>query len=249
MQITVFNHFYMKKKYLLLLLLFPAFFPFTLFAQTKSVYVTRGSNAMMLSYFEPINQSREQWLNPYLYEEWKEGYILFGDSILWEGQLRFDMFRKEMEMVLSNDTVLVTDPFSLKSVKMGTHEFVYAFFINERRNRQYFGADYFEVLSMPAEAKLLLRRKLRIDEEQMTSGKVALSIKSDDKTRFAVEKHYYIQSAENTEAIRVRLSKRSVLGVLEDHKNELKQFANQNKLSFSKPADLARIIDFYNTIN
>jgi hypothetical protein len=239
----------MKKNYLLYLLLVSALFPFTLFAQTQSVYVTRGSNAMMLSYFEPVNQTREQWLNPYLYEEWKDGYIIFGDSIMWEGQLRFDMFRKEMEMVLKNDTVLVTDPFSLKIVKMGAHDFVYAFFINERRNRQYFGADYFEVLSKPAEAKLLLRRKLRIDEEQMTSGKVALSIKSDDKTRFAAERHYYIQLTDKTEARRIRLSKRSVMKVLDDHKSELKQFANQNKLSFSRLTDLAKIIDFYNTLN
>jgi hypothetical protein len=239
----------MKTTYLRCLILLPLFLSVTLSAQMQSVYVTRGSTAMMMNYFTPVNQTRQQWLNPYMYEAWKDGYILFGDSILWEGQLRYDMYRKELEMVLKNDTVLVTDPFSLHSAGMGEHNFIYAFFIQERRNRQYFGADYFEVLTKPAKTKLLLRRKLRIDEDQVTSGKLALNVKSDDKTRFAVERSYYIQKSDRTEARRIKLSKRSVLEALNDRRQEVALFARNNKLSFSNPSDLSQIVDFYNSIN
>jgi hypothetical protein len=224
-------------------------FPLYLTGQIQSVYVTRGNNAMMLNYFTPVNTARQQWLNPYLYDEWKDGSILFGDSIFWEGSLRYDIFRKEMEMVLKYDTVLVTDPFSLINVSLGEHHFIYALYIIERRNRRFFGADYFETLSKPGKAKLLLRRKLRVDEEQMTGGKMALSIKSDDKTRFAVERSYFIQISEKTEAKRIRLSKRSVLAVLEKYRREVSSFAVQNHLKFSNPSDVSTIVDYYNSLN
>lgn len=218
-------------------------------SQIKTVYMTRGDNTLMMGYFGSVPISRDQWLNPYLTDEWQEGFIVFNDSIFWDGELRYDMFRKEMEMVVAGDTVYVSDPFMLNLVAFGEHEFVFSIYIDEMGKKPYFGADYFEVLSTPDQAKFLMRRSLRIDEEQFSSSKLLLGLKNEEKMSFGINRSYYLQISDDDPAIRIRRNRQSVLNMLKDRRDEIVAFANENKLGFRKIDDIARIVNFYNSIN
>lgn len=218
-------------------------------SQIRTVYMTRGDNTMMMGYFGSAPASQDQWLNPYLTEEWQEGFIVFSDSIFWDGQLRYDMFRKEMEMVVGGDTVYVSDPFMLNLVAFGEQEFVFSIYIDERGKKPYFGADYFEVLSEHDQAKFLMKRSLRIDEEQFSSSKLLLGLKNEEKMSFGINRSFYLQLSDDDPAVRIRRNKRSVLNILKDHRDEIVAFASENKLGFRKIDDIARIVNYYNSLN
>jgi hypothetical protein len=237
--------------------LFVVFFLFTLtlgsylpsYAQQQSVYVTRGSEAHSVRYFTQTKNQPDAWLNPYLDEEWAEGYILFADSIRWDGSLRIDLFRKQMEMVISGDTFYISQPFVLNLAKVGETYFVYKPFIEKRRNESRFGADYFEVLNEGGPAKLLLRRSLRIDESGNSPSNMLFGIQVEQKKQFAQMKRYYILMDEKGPAMPVNRGKRSFLYFFPEHKNQMKAFARKERLGFSSPEERTRLIEYYNTLN
>lgn len=216
--------------------------------QIKSVYLSRGSNTMMMGYFANASRAPEQWLNPYLTDEWQEGHIAFNDSVYWEGELRYDMYRKEMEMVIKRDTFYISDPFMLNGVVFGSHRFIFSLYLNEGNNKSFFGADYFEVLSSANETKFLLKRELRIDEEQFSAGKLLLGLKNEEKKRFAVNKSYYIKKTDNGPAVRIKRNKHSVLSLLNDHKKEVREFAEKYNLGYRNPEDIAQLVNYYNLL-
>jgi hypothetical protein len=216
--------------------------------QIQSVYLTRGTNTMMMGYFATASHATDQWLNPYLTDEWQKGHIVFSDSVYWDGKLRYDMYRKEMEMVVTRDTFYISDPFMLNEVAFGDHRFIFSLYLNKRNKKSFFGADYFEVLSSANETKFLLKRELRIDEEQFSAGKLLLGLKNEEKKRFAVNKSYYIKKTSNGPAVRIKRNKHSVLGLLSDHKKEIREFADKYNLGYRNPEDITQLVNYYNLL-
>ncbi len=238
-----------KLKLRLMLFLFSLGCCYTAFAQQQSVYVTRGSDAHSIRYFTQTKTLPDTWLNPYLDEEWASGYIIFADSIRWDGSLRLDLFRKQMEMVISGDTFYISQPFVLNLAQVGETSFVYKPFIETRRHESRFGADYFEVINTGGPAKLLLRRSLRIDESGNSPNNLLFGIQVEQKKQFAQIKRYYVVLDETGPALPVKKGRRSFLKMFPEHKSQLKAFARKKRLGFSNPDDRARLIDFLNTLN
>ncbi|PKP47140.1 MAG: hypothetical protein CVT92_17165 [Bacteroidetes bacterium HGW-Bacteroidetes-1] len=158
-----------------------------LFSQIKTAYVTRGAEAFSMQYFEAEKRTTQQWLNPYLDENWKPGHIIFSDSILWEGELRYDLFRKEMEMVIKADTFIISDPFMVNQIVMDNKAFKYCVFVEDRQKMKSFGSDYFEVLTNNNKANLLLRRQLRVDDSKSAPGNLQLGIRVVEKKWFCLK--------------------------------------------------------------
>lgn len=115
------------------------------------------------------------WLNPYLDANWAEGFMLFSDSIYWSGDLRLDLYRKQMEMRIEGDTFFISQPFIVNLIKMGDIYFTYCPYIDQKRDKNTFGADYFEVLNEPGQVNLLLRRGLRVDESSNSKSSLLLA--------------------------------------------------------------------------
>jgi hypothetical protein len=216
--------------------------------QIQSTYLSRGSDMHSIHYFAKAIQPPDLWLSPYLDEEWVDGHIQFADSIVWYGELRLDLFRKQMEMVISSDTFYIARPMTVDLIKVGNSYFVYTPFIDNNEKMQTFGADYFELLSQPAPAKLLLRRKLRIEETGMAQSNMLFGNPPDNKKSFAPISSYYIQKTHDGPALRIKRNRRSLQLVFSDHWNELEDYRRQNKLGFRKVDDIARMVDYYNLI-
>lgn len=240
---------YVKKifKWLLLIISGCFFMPDGI-SQVSTIYVTRNSEAFSMSFIKPITQSRQSWLNPYLDENWQPGYIIFSDSIKWEGQLRLDLYRHEMEMVVGSDSVLITDPLRLNEVKMGESRFIYSFFIKNQLGKTYAASDYFEVLTQPGPVKLLMQRSLRVDESKASSGNIQLGIKVEEKMSFAKVLSYYIQPEPNKQAVPLKKGRKNFLGYFPAaNQKELTTFARNQKLNYRRLDDLVLLINFYNS--
>jgi hypothetical protein len=239
----------MKKNFygLFLLLIWQMIMPnSTLRGQTQSMYVIRGSEAHSMHYFKQAKAPADIWLNPYLDEKWEEGFMLFSDSIYWIGDLRLDLYRKQMEMRIEGDTFFISQPFIVNLIKMGDAYFTYCPFIDQKRGKNTFGADYFEVLNEPGTVNLLLRRGLRVDESSNSKSSLLFGLPLDEKKSFAQTKKYYLQTDKDGHAMPFRRNKRSLLKNLPGQQQAVKSFAKKNKLSFSDPSDIAKIIDYYN---
>jgi hypothetical protein len=219
------------------------------FAQDRTMYVARGGSAHTMRYFSQPNIPATVWLNPYLDENWAGGYIIFSDSIQWLGDLRLDLFRKRMEMRIEGDTFMISEPFVLNQIRMGDAYYVYSPFVIEKRNKRIFGADYFEVLNPPGKVNLLLRRNVRVNESSIAPSNMLFGGKVEEKKSFAQVKQYYLQTEEDGAAILLRRKRSSLLKHLADKKDAIDAFAKANKLSFSDPSDVAKIVEHYNAIS
>jgi hypothetical protein len=218
-------------------------------AQDRTAYVTRGGSAHTMRYFSQPNTPTTVWLNPYLDEDWANGYIIFSDTIQWLGDLRLDLFRKRIEMRIEGDTFMISEPFVLNQIKMGDAYYVYSPFVIEKRNKNIFGADYFEVLNPPGKVNFLLRRNVRVNESSIAPSNMLFGGKVEEKKSFAQVKQYYLQTEQDGAAIFLRRNRSSVLKHLVDKKDAIEAFAKENKLSFSDPRDVAKIVDHYNAIS
>lgn len=218
------------------------------FAQDRTMYVARGGSAHSMRYFSQPNTPTTVWLNPYLDENWAGGYIIFSDSIQWQGDLRLDLFRKRMEMRIEGDTFMISEPFVLNQIKMGDAYYVYSPFVIEKRNKRIFGADYFQVLNPPGKVNLLLRRNVRVNESSIAPSNMLFGGNVEEKKSFAQVKQYYLQTEKDGAAILLRRKRSSLLKHLADKKDAIDAFAKANKLSFSDPMDVAKIVDHYNEI-
>ncbi len=238
------------KKYLCGLLILISLLAVTgsLQAQIQSVYLTRGSNAHSIHYFSPTREPADLWLNPYLDEQWKDGHIQFADSIIWYGQLRYDLFRKQMEMIIENDTFYISQPFIVDLIMIGDDYFVYSPYIDKVRKEQVFGSDYFKLLSNPGPAKFLLRNRLRIEESGLAESNLLFGMPSEQKKSFARLTTYYIQLSHEGPAIRIKRKKSQLKKLLADKWAEIEIYSKENKIRYRKVSDIAQLVDYYNTI-
>lgn len=230
--------------YLLLTLL-----PANLTGQMTSVYVTRGNNAAAMTYFLPETKKPDELLNPYLYKGWQPGRALFNDSLVWEGLFRYDIHAREMELVIGKDSLRISDPHKVNLVEFGQHHFIYSYFIYFVGNQQYLGNDYFEVLSDNGDTKFLLRRYIKVDVEEKSNSKMMLGLKNEESVSAKIIKEYYIRKNDDSAAMKVKKSRKSILSHLEPYQAELSNFAKTNDLSFTQPEEIARIINHYNSLN
>jgi hypothetical protein len=201
-----------------------------------------------IHYFAKTTQPPDLWLSPYLDEHWTEGHIQFADSIVWYGELRLDLFRKQMEMVISADTFFISQPMTVDLIKVGDSYFIYTPFIDNNEKNLTFGADYFELLSKPAHAKLLLRRKLRLNESGMAQSNMLFGKPPESKKSFAHISSFYVQKRHDGPAVRINRNKRSFKEVFGEHWEEIDNYRRYNRLGFKKTDDIARIVDYYNTL-
>lgn len=239
------NHYLKTHCFFLLLLLF---LQLNGLSQPQTTYVIRGGESHAVTYFSNEKSIRQQWLNPYLDENWQSGRIVLNDSIQWEAQLRLDLYRREMELVINGDSMYVSEPFQLRYLEIGDRTFVYRFYTEKVAGDLLLSANYFEQLNQKGPVLLLLRRRLRVDEQRMAPGNVQLAMKFETKTIFAVENHYFLQIGNEALPIKINRNKRQLLRLLADERSALKRYAAQNRKNFRKPEHLAAIIDYYNQL-
>lgn len=218
-------------------------------AQPKFGYMFGPKTGISIAYFETEKQPKDFWLDPFLDDEWQQGYMAFDDSLKTNGSFRLDLYRKEMQVVIEQDSFFISEPFKINEIVMGDSRFVYAIFINQQRKQVEIGADYFEVLSKNGPAQLLMRRELRIDDMSGAPGNVQLAVKVEEKKVFSKVQTYFIRLEPKAEAIAIRRKKADVLAVLDGHASAIRKYAKKNGLHFREAGDISQMIDYYNVLN
>lgn len=102
---------------------------------------------------------------------------------------------------------------------------------------------FFKVLNSEGKAKFLVKPSLEIiyanHNPAMDAGK--------NHDTYTVSYDYYIYNG--GKLIKVRKRKNSILSALKDKKEEVKNYAKENKLRFKDEKDIAKMVDYYNELN
>ena len=217
-------------------------------AQQSSVYVTRGAESFSMMYFKPFNKTVQHRLNPYLYPDFREGYLLFADGRNMEGQLRLDLHRNEMEAVVASDSLLVTQPLLLEEAVMGNQLFIFSTWVSGNKGQPTAGIGFFEVLTKRGQFSILLQRTLRVNKSRPSQANVQLGLPYEEKVSFAIVEKLFYQTDPHEEAKPLKKGHRNILKILPSSEHErLKTYIKSKKLKLRRTKDIVDLINFYNS--
>lgn len=235
----------MKKA--LLLLLFLPIFSFAQEDRTYNYFGERNSDQIRINYKAGTKGS------PYLYNNWKEGYVVINDSIISsQDAIQFDMTKgdliigagknKQTGVILTDNSI--TGFAIVKDVNSGSKHFFAKINPNQFKES---GIDrkYFEVISNLENSNFLIKeeKKYLYDPNKSRGYQTQNSIPQEYKTRT----YYYIKD-KSGKYVKTKLSKGAILKRLSDKKSELKSYISAKKINFNKEQDVARLMNYYHTL-
>lgn len=174
---------------------------------------------------------------PYLHEEFSQGKVTTKDSKAYQGLFRYDIYADNMEFESLGFVFIIKDPWTIETMILGSHTFVYIPQLDETSGR---GA-YYELI-LPGKCRLLQNRKVVLNEPQKAKPYVDAKPASFSKGKDV----YYLQ-IEN-QSLQKITGKKSLIEALEDHGPAIKAYLKQNSLSSKKLADLIDLINYYNRL-
>ncbi|HAX92737.1 MAG TPA: hypothetical protein DCY25_02110 [Bacteroidales bacterium] len=154
--------------------------------------------------------------------------------------MRYNVFNREIHYKHEGNVYILGSPDSVRYIMMyeGRY-FVYLPFTDRKEGMQ---KDYFEFLSGDV-AQLLVRHTVtRIK----SNYNVAMDVGEKDD-RLEHKNAYYLRK--DNSIVLIDRKGQNLLDLLSDKSRELRDFVSQNRLSFTREADLKRIADHYNSFH
>jgi hypothetical protein len=237
----------MKKILLAFLLL-----PFFAFSQTNDIQANAFEQGGEESYVR-INYKTENKGTPYLYDNWREGYIVISDSIishqdalqlnLTNGDLIIGAGKnKETGVVITDKTVT---GFAILKDAESTQKLFFAKIKSSKFEDSNRSTKFYEVISNLENSNYLIKEesKYLFDPNKSRGYQTQNSIPQEYKTR----KAYYIKD-KSGKYVKTKLNKKSILKKLGHKKAELTAYINSKKINFSKEQDVSRVLNYYHSL-
>jgi hypothetical protein len=180
------------------------------------------------AYTEYISQNDE---NPYFIDEWIEGSVTYDEEAHENVPLLYD---------ISADRLIVDNQYSIKKVML-VFEKVSDFTIQDHHfvllKNTPLAVGYYEV-GYDGPTKVYIRHRKTLQSKAVDYSIINL---------FEEKKLYYIYKNGTFHSVR---GKRSVLGLLEEKKKDLKKFIRDKKLAFGndKARDISRLVQYYDQL-
>jgi hypothetical protein len=180
--------------------------------------------------------------DPFMYGNFHSGefFLTTGEKVNLD--LRYDIYADQIHIKDKKNNVFeLIHPDRLSLIVIDTVKFVYSPVQKSKDNNES-GKDSYFILKSDGKCKLLVKKNIRIQSAELPKAyqeaKPAKFIIKDDT--------YYIKSQDGN-AVRVG-TRRELLEILSDKKNEVAGFIDSNKLGTKREEDLVRIISFYNSL-
>ena len=104
---------------------------------------------------------------------------------------------------------------------------------------------FYELVSRTGKTNYLIKdvQKYLYDPNKSRGYQTENSLPMEWKTRT----HYYIKNG-NDVYVKTKLSKKSILKILNDKSSEVKKYASSNKIGFKKENDVVKLLTYYHTL-
>lgn len=202
-------------------------------AQTMKVQCPPGYNLIIEGERTP-GVDGSQYLN----EQWTTGIITMNDgSTIDSISLRLNAYKSQMHYLNNGKEYSIGSPENIKEIKMGNRTFIYCAY----KEGGYVSHNYFEVL-VEGKAKLLVLYKVVKIASNYNS---ALDV-GNKNDRLELKENYYIKVGDSIFANDKK--GKNLFDSLGDKSDLLKKTIEEEKLSFKKREDLARMIARVNEI-
>ena len=173
----------------------------------------------------------------YLNDDFIIGDIYYDDSLqITEIPLRLNLHNDELEFLQYDSVYAIAQPYRIDKVVLGNDDFIY---INHHTNAEISGYVKLWNVGYP-----MLITKMRVDCYKKVSGQAFVESHPDRFER-APDKQYLVKS--ENEIIEITSTKK-LIKLLEDHAQELTTFAKERKISGKDPAPMAKLLNYYHTI-
>ena len=176
--------------------------------------------------------------SPYLNEEFKEADIYTNDKYkISKVQMRYNLYNDEFQFKNKNMIMAIADPGRIDKIVIGDELFIY---LNDKKQKTVSGYVKQWNSQLPA---VVTKMKVNFFEKEKPKPYVE---PKPDRFERAQDKHYLMKSKNEIENIS---SVKKLIKSLGDHEVELTEFVKNKKISAGDPVELARILDFYHSLD
>ncbi|PHR72581.1 MAG: hypothetical protein COA67_04855 [Lutibacter sp.] len=190
---------------------------------------------------------------PYLYNNWKTGYVIINDSII-SSQKKIQFNQETGELIIGSKNqngIVITDKsvtgFAIDKgdniTSINRHVFAK---INSAQFENSNGTSaFYEVVSNLEQTNYLIKdvKKYLFDPNKSRGYQTQNSIPQEYK-----EKVSYFVKNKSGKYIKTKLRKKNVLKILNDKNSEVNAFILSNKINFSKEHDVVRVLNYYHKL-
>jgi len=182
--------------------------------------------------------------SPYLYDDWRQGAIYFTNGrVITDLQLRYRSATDKLAYFNRNEnyTIIVESNYIKEFTLVDPLTSRIEKFRRLAVQTNYFPHSNSCITQILCEGKVSLYA-LRIKQKQNSSGSSQSQTQGFSYSKIDL---YYLQLPDKN-IMRIKPSRKEVLNVLSDRRDELKEFIKKKHLHIRKEADLIKVIDFYN---
>lgn len=233
------------KKLILVLFIIPTF----LIAQDNDSVIKDVINKNAGSELR-INYKTENKGNPYLYDEWKEGYLVISDSVIsQQKKLQVDLEKGELIVGMGDGRGMIMDDKAITGFAINKDNSASKHLYARLEPSQFEDTDrtshFYEVISNFEKTNYLIKeeQKYLYDPNKSRGYQTENSFPMEWKKRT----YYYIKNNSGL-YIKTKLNKKAVLKVLNDKSKEVKSYVSSNKISFKKEHDVVKVLTYYHSL-
>lgn len=176
---------------------------------------------------------------PFLNDEFVEGSLITTDSLMYQNVLlRYNIFKDEMEFKLKNENVyrVIANPRNFLFINIDNLVFQYLAFSDKNRPAQ----GYFQIYS-EGDCQVLMRIRTDYAEPEGARG-----FEKAKPPRFEEKRNTFFVKFGQQLPQEVRFTRKNILALFGNKRNEVAAFVKDNKLSYRRADDLVKMADWYN---
>lgn len=180
--------------------------------------------------------------SPFLNNNFVTGSIITKDSLMYKDiLLRYNIYQDEMEFTITpdDDPRIIGSPRNFLFFNLEDRVFAYiSFQLNKKP-----ASGYFELLNM-GECKFLIRRHTYFAQAEASRGYIGPTPARFEKGKDA----YYLKLGTDL-PIEINMNRNSVLEAFGEKQDIIAGFVKDNNLSYRRPEDLVKMVQYYNSLN
>ncbi len=179
--------------------------------------------------------------NPFLYPDFAPGRLILKTGDTLNLSLRYDIYSRQIHFKNKDKVYEVVNPEKLDMVVIDTISFQYITCLKSPGDFSPEGSSFL-ILKTDGKCKLFIKKNMRLQDAE-----VPKAFQEAQPAKFIPLGDTYYLKPDKKNAVRVD-SKKDLLNILSDRKDELSKFIDSNKLGTKDSDDLVKIVTFYNSL-
>lgn len=183
---------------------------------------------------------------PYLNEDFVHGEVIVDDKVKEVGKMRYNAYRNEVEILdnISKDSYYSLLKRAYIKVEIDGKNYSIYTYVDSNESIK---TSYFTDLNKGA-LKLLFKPEALLKQARSPST----SYEKYVPPTYVWNSSYYMLDEKNANAenhaVKVRLTKKSILDFTGDRKEQMKEYVKENKLNLRQEKDVISFLDYYNSL-